>query len=700
MRTCLLVAASASITLVLAVGALPGSAPGASGESPHSQPATTSMFPATGYFRVAEQDGRWYFVTPQGAPFYASGIDTVTAHGDTDQTTGQCPYCEAVAADYPDAAAWETTTLARLRSWGFNTLGPFSDYGALGSRMPFEVELSMASGSDWFAPSFVTNADQVAAAQVAPLADSRNLIGYFTDSELNWGPPDTPHQETLLDEYLSLPPGSPGLAVAQRYKGNPDGFLTAVATRYFSVTTAAIRKYDTHHLILGVKAEGQEIQPQVLEAANHYIDVFSIEDYLYKPGLNAAIDRIWPYYLPIESNLADFEAYFKKPLMIGEYAFIAAGAQDPDTVPGIYDVSPTQAARATSFENFVAPLYEDAPWLVGDDWFEYVDEPAGGRTGDGENNDFGMVNVEDQPYPTMEAAMRLMHSVTSAQLLQTGPTCDSWAASGARVTCTATVPHAESPLQIVTKSLVAGKVDAAYGGLLRPGGLRRRWQAPLPVPGRRWITPPGAQALAHRRGRGRDPDQTGDIHLHGRGHRLDALDRSLRKGDHHHRPPPARGQDTQPGPGTPRVAVRQSPLRHRRARALHLVGAGGFAASGHRVDGPRGARRSTHRPGNVRLHRPGRGLEPTGDERDLPLPSGGRRLEGAMARPADGTRTGHDEIRAKEGQDQRPLPTSCTYSARAPSTRRIGRAPAPPLGRSISRDDPFPPPVPYGDGRK
>src|ERR1700722_1867542 len=112
-RTSLLAAAFISFAFVLAVGALPASAQGSSAQSPRSQPATTSMFPATGYFRVAEQDGRWYFVTPQGAPFYASGIDTVTAHGDTDQTTGQCPYCEAVAADYPNTAAWETTTLAR-----------------------------------------------------------------------------------------------------------------------------------------------------------------------------------------------------------------------------------------------------------------------------------------------------------------------------------------------------------------------------------------------------------------------------------------------------------------------------------------------------------------------------------------------------------------------------------------------------------
>ena len=54
--------------------------------------------------------------------------------------------------------------------------------------MPYEVQLTMASGNDWFAPSFVTNADAVAASQVAPLAKDPNVIGYFTDSELDWGP--------------------------------------------------------------------------------------------------------------------------------------------------------------------------------------------------------------------------------------------------------------------------------------------------------------------------------------------------------------------------------------------------------------------------------------------------------------------------------------------------------------------------------
>ena len=114
----------------------------------------------------------------------------------------------------------------------------------------------------------------------------RIVIGYFTDSELDWGPllgNGAGSPDTALQQYLQLPAGSPGLAVAQQYVGNPSGFVTALATRYFSVTSAALHMYDTNHLILGVKAEGSEIEPNLIKAAAPYVDVFSIEDYSLQP---------------------------------------------------------------------------------------------------------------------------------------------------------------------------------------------------------------------------------------------------------------------------------------------------------------------------------------------------------------------------------------------------------------------------------
>ena len=66
--------------------------------------ASTTPYTATGYFQVAQKPGGgWTLVTPQGEPFYASGIDTVAPDGSgTDQVTGVCPYCVTVANDFPN----------------------------------------------------------------------------------------------------------------------------------------------------------------------------------------------------------------------------------------------------------------------------------------------------------------------------------------------------------------------------------------------------------------------------------------------------------------------------------------------------------------------------------------------------------------------------------------------------------------------
>ena len=466
------------VVVLLAMGVAVGLGPNAAGARTRLAKAPKTPFPATGYFSLGESKGRWWLVTPQGQPFYAAASDTVAPDGSgTDQVTGICPYCRTVANNYPSTSAWGTAAIGRLRSWGFNTLGAYSDTADLGSQMPYELQLTMASGNDWFSPSFVTGVDNVAATQVAPRANDPNLIGYFTDSELNWGVPVG--SVDPLNEYLALPPGSPGLAIAQKYVGNPQGFIYALATRYFQVTSAALKQYDPHHLNLGIKAEGSEIPPALLEAAQPYVDVFSIEDYVLQPGLAQVVLHSWPQYLPLESNLAAFEQYVKRPLMIGEYAFITPSPTTPSTLPGVYLTSPTQQARAQDFESFISPLYLSSPWLVGDSWFQYVDEPQNGRPGDGENDNFGMVNVNDQPYPTMTAAMQSMHSLTAQNRLNpTGTSCDSWATGPGGVTCTATVPanppSSSYPLTIVTRTLdqstegsplITGQVVAAGGNV-------------------------------------------------------------------------------------------------------------------------------------------------------------------------------------------------------------------------------------------
>jgi hypothetical protein len=44
--------------------------------------------------------------------------------------------------------------------------------------------------------------------------------------------------------------------------------------------------------------------------------------------------------------------------------------------------------------------------FVGCHWFQYQDQPASGRTLEGENGQYGFVDIVDSPYPELVAASR------------------------------------------------------------------------------------------------------------------------------------------------------------------------------------------------------------------------------------------------------------------------------------------------------
>lgn len=371
-------------------------------------------FHATGFFRTAHARGRWWLVTPDGRPFYANGIDHVTPDPDTDRMTGRCPYCDAVAAAYPDLTAWATTTRARLQSWGFNTLGAWSDVDRFAGAMPYTVLLDMAGGSDWFAPAFEARARAIAASEVASRRDDPNLLGWYLDSELRWGP-DWRSARQVLDDYLGLPAGSPGRTVADRHAGNPDGFLRALARRYFDVTTRAVRAHDRNHLILGTKMVTQVTPRAVLRMARKYVDVLTVDDYTLLPGLDDAIQEALGPFVPRTPSLAEFHEISRKPLMVTEYSFRAADAGVPNTWPPIFPVYATQQDRAAAYAAYVRTLHQ-APWVVGDFWFELVDEPAGGRF-DGEDSNFGVVSTSDVPWQTLVERMTTVHAESPDRLV-------------------------------------------------------------------------------------------------------------------------------------------------------------------------------------------------------------------------------------------------------------------------------------------
>jgi hypothetical protein len=383
--------------------------------------ASARVHGAGHYFRVEQRSGTWWFVSPSGHLTLSAGVDHVAYRPDKIHGTSVCPYFDHVSKAYPTKQAWAKTEIERLRSWGFNTLGSWTDPFLWKHKMPYTVILNIAarSGANWlkgipvdvYSPRFEDTARKIAEKWCAPRAHDPELLGYFSDNEQRWGP-DWRGKQNMLTMYLDLPANSPGrqhaieflrkrysdqvrrldrawgvhasgfadvpsAGATKAFQADNAAFLGMVARRYFDVCAHAIHAADPNHLYLGAKFAGTPPAP-VLRAA-HAADVVSVDIYKFDP--RAVVERAYKL--------------SHRPVLVAEFAFRAEDSGLPNT-RGAGPKVPDQAARARAYRNYVTRL-ESLPEAVGYQWFEWVDEPKQGRF-DGENSNYGLVNIEDKPY--------------------------------------------------------------------------------------------------------------------------------------------------------------------------------------------------------------------------------------------------------------------------------------------------------------
>ena len=383
--------------------------------------ASSILYGAEGFFRVEQRSGVWWFVEPSGKLALSVGVNNVSYRGDVIQGTSKHPYFENISKIFPSKEAWAQAEIKRLESWGFNTIGSWSDPVLWGRAMPYAIILDIAarSGADWlkgvpvdvYSTRFEDTARQIAERECSPRANDPQLIGYFSDNELRWGP-DWRGKQNMLAMYLNLPADAPGRRhaidfIKKRYSGEiqkldqawdvhaanfedvPSSaqteafrhdnavFLEMVAQRYFEVCANAIHAADPHHLYLGAKFAG--VPPDPVLRASHVADVVSVDIYKFDPRPD--VEHIY--------RLA------QRPVLVAEFAFRAEDSGLPNT-KGAGPKVPDQAARAAAYGNYVKWL-EGLPEAVGYHWFEWCDEPKEGRF-DGENSNYGLVNIHDQPY--------------------------------------------------------------------------------------------------------------------------------------------------------------------------------------------------------------------------------------------------------------------------------------------------------------
>lgn len=411
----------------------------------------------SGFFRVAEQNGVFWLVDPDGGRFLSKGVNTVRFDQDQIGQTDRVPYAEACRAKYGSLQAWRAAAADRLANWHFNTVACWSDERVAGAgERPLAFAPTAELGAsfrlhrhdevfpDVFDPEFFAHVRSRARARCAERRNEPGLLGTFIDNELYWSP-DWRGTDELLTLFLNLPPRRAGrlAAITQLQAHYRD------ISQFNAVWRTAARSWDELGKIERVVVPFTRMPPS---AAN---DALEIRANLADPAREAfcadcdafvavvadryfemcvaAIKAADPNHLVIGSRFgyqpprgviaaagrhldvisfncyaydpgAVIDAYAAtgKPCLITEFSFRGDDSGLPNT-NGAGPRVATQRERAGAFEGYVVTALSK-PNVVGYHWFEHADQPREGRF-DGENSNFGTVTIEDKVYQELTDTM-------------------------------------------------------------------------------------------------------------------------------------------------------------------------------------------------------------------------------------------------------------------------------------------------------
>jgi hypothetical protein len=425
---------------------------------------------ATGWFYVSKYNGKWWLVDPEGRLFISHGMDCVTSRegvtaiDDREKWFRNLPardsefggfftsgrgfprgyYAGRTPTSFDFGRAnllrkygkdWQTAfadlTHRRLRSWGLNTMGNWSDPAIyLQRKTPYTVNMAFRSkpmegvenwwgkSPDPFDEDFRAQIRKAMAAQAETTARDPWCIGYFVGNEMEWGASDTdlakmilasPEEQTAKKVFVEDLKAKYGTieklnavwgtthasweALLQSTTPPDDkkayadlaAFHARTCETYFKNVRDAVKEVAPNHLYLGCRFAGGYEPPSVMAAAAKYCDVVSFNVYRRTVG---------QYRLTADVDV---------PLLIGEYSFWGLDRGKFNKGGLTLEPMEDQAHRAEAYKEFVRSMLRN-PQLVGCHWFKYMDQATTGRM-DGENFQFGFLDIADTPYTeTIEAA--------------------------------------------------------------------------------------------------------------------------------------------------------------------------------------------------------------------------------------------------------------------------------------------------------
>ncbi len=420
---------------------------------------------ATGFFRVAKHEGKWWLVDPAGRLFWSHGIDCVGSGNATPISDRETYFKDLPAEDspfarfygsgswaphgyYKDHSPYRTydfsranllrkygqdfgqlfaeQTHRRFKSWGINTIANWSDASIyLMRKTPYTANIGFESktieGSegywgkfyDVFDPSFRQQLRSRMAREKDRTAGDPWCIGYFVHNELAWGD-DT----SLAIAALVSPADQPAKGV----------FIEDLKAKYKTIANLN-EAWGTDHASWEALRESQtapdkqkakeDLQAFYDKTARTYFRTIREElrkaapNQLYLGCRFAWVNDIAARAATDFCDIVSYNRYtysvedlklpddIDMPLIIGEFHF---GALDRGMFHTGLRSTKNQQDRANTYASYVRGALRN-PHIVGTHWFQYKDQATTGR-GDGENYQIGFIDVCDTPYPEIVAKAR------------------------------------------------------------------------------------------------------------------------------------------------------------------------------------------------------------------------------------------------------------------------------------------------------
>ncbi len=397
----------------------------------------------TGFFRIHEEDGKYWFCDPEGYLMFSGGIDMIVpqefspteglemlfdalppkagkyeeAWRDTNISHVSTNLIEAFGEEWQ--TKWAKLTQKRLKSWGFNSIGNWASadfvktagisYVFQGS-FPKTEQCLFRSMPDVFSKEYRESA-KACAQYLLDYRDDPYMIGYFMRNEPDWAFGAYNIAGIMLEKEEAFATKEVFISEMYRKYKTIEAFNEAwhmALTSFEEIkkpmekpwTFSASAKEDLENFTRRIIREYVRVPAEAYRQVDpNHLNLGLRWGWLATDDLVEGCEYCDVFSINCYQECPD-KAYFdriygmtKKPILIGEFQ---VGSLNVGLMAnGMYGV-PSQEERGVFYRYYMEKAAE-LPYMIGAHYFQWNDQPVLGRF-DGENLNLGLVDVCNKPY--------------------------------------------------------------------------------------------------------------------------------------------------------------------------------------------------------------------------------------------------------------------------------------------------------------